>query len=132
MAGVAVDRYGFVYDCFHHLPLVSGNLVSGNLVVVGCSTDPPRQGRCRVTLCSPAAHPPSNRSSSGGCDPSRAAMADAPVVMTPLSQCTRWFGPGAQPQGNARWELAYPQVYHVISCDCLSGLIHMPGVTTVT
>ena len=65
MAGVAVDRYGFVYDCFHHLPL-GAQASQWQPCGSGVSTDPPRQGRCRVTLCSPAAHPPSNRSSSGG------------------------------------------------------------------
>jgi len=43
-------------------------------------------GEVSATLSSPAAHPPSNRFSAGGYDPSWVAMAGVPVEINPLSQ----------------------------------------------
>ena len=120
MAGVAVDRYGFVYDRL--TPPATG--LSGLSVAAlwrrtnHQSTSP---GEVSAGTYVPLLLIPLlPRSSAGGYDPSRAAMAGVPVVMTPLSQNTQWLGPRGSASRDARWELSYPQVYHVITCVTLS------------
>ncbi len=70
------------------------------------------------------------RSSAGGYDPSRAAMAGAPVEINPPSQCAQWLGPKGSASRDARWELSYPQA----SVNCLVAYedLYICLVTLVT
>ena len=84
-------------------------------------------GEVSATLSSPAAHPPSNRFSAGGYDPSWVAMAGVPVVMTPLSQKHAMARPEGLSLKGCGGKSDLLTSTCLCMCGCLRGLIPMPG-----
>lgn len=100
MAGVVVDHYGFIYDLLTP-PATGLTACQWYPCGSGVSTDPPRQGGCHDDSASPCCTSPFYRTLQWEARLKGSEKADTPVEINPPSQCMQWFGPRAQPQGNA-------------------------------